>query len=109
MTLASTSKNAAVTIPVLANDSDPDGDVLSIGSSINKCTAIISGTKRAVHTTNNFLGTAIIGYSITEWFQWHQLRAHLCYSDQPRAGADGGERFLVAPRRTPPSRSGAGE
>jgi len=66
---ASTPKNVAVTVPVLANDSDPDGDALTIISvSPTNGLAAISGTNVVFTPTNNFLGTAIIGYRISDGF-----------------------------------------
>jgi len=62
---ATTPKNVAVTIPVLANDSDTDGDVLTIISvSPTNGLASISGTNVIFTPTNNFLGTTFIGYTI---------------------------------------------
>jgi uncharacterized repeat protein (TIGR01451 family) len=64
---ASTPKNVAVTIPVLANDSDPDGDALTIISvSPTNGTAIISGTNVVFTPQTNFIGTAFAGYTITD-------------------------------------------
>ena len=66
---ASTPKNVAVTVPVLANDSDPDGDALTIVSvAPTNGLASISGTNVVFTPTNNFLGTAIVGYTITDGF-----------------------------------------
>jgi len=65
----STPKNVAVTIPVLVNDSDPDGDVLAIISvSPTNGAANISGTNIVFMPTNNFTGTAFIGYTISDGF-----------------------------------------
>ena len=66
---ASTPKNVAVTIPALANDSDPDGDALTIVSvAPTNGTANISGTNVVFTPANNFIGTAFIGYTITDGF-----------------------------------------
>ncbi len=64
---ASTPKNIAVTIHVLSNDSDPDGNSLAI-ICVNPTngTAIISGTNVVFTPTNNFIGTAFCGYTITD-------------------------------------------
>ncbi len=66
---ASTARNVAVTIPVLVNDSDPDGDILTIVS-INPTngTAIISGTNIVYTPTNAIPGTNIFSYSISDGF-----------------------------------------
>ena len=63
----STPKNIPVTIPVLVNDSDPDGDILTIVS-VNPTngTAIISGTNVVFTPATNFLGTATVGYTISD-------------------------------------------
>ncbi|MEY4916789.1 MAG: hypothetical protein RL616_702, partial [Verrucomicrobiota bacterium] len=64
---ASTPKNVAVTIPVLANDSDVDGDTLTIISvAATNGFAVISGTNVVFTPTNNFLGTTFIGYTISD-------------------------------------------
>jgi uncharacterized repeat protein (TIGR01451 family) len=66
---AGTPKNVAVTVHVLANDSDPDGDPLTIVSvSPTNGTAIISGTNVVFTPTNNFTGTATASYTITDGF-----------------------------------------
>ncbi len=63
----STPKNVSVTIPVLVNDSDPDGDAVTIISvSPTNGLAVISGTNVVFTPTNNFLGTAFIGYTISD-------------------------------------------
>src|SRR5207253_699877 len=64
---AATSKNVAVSIPVLANDSDPDGDVLAIVSvSPTNGTANIVGTNVLFTPATNFSGTATVGYEVTD-------------------------------------------
>ena len=65
----STPKNVAITVPVLVNDSDLDGDALTIVSvSPTNGTANISGTNVIFTPANNFSGTAFIGYTITDGF-----------------------------------------
>ena len=65
----STVKNVAITIPVLTNDSDPDGDALTIVSvSPTNGAANIVGTNVVFTPTLNFIGTAFIGYTITDGF-----------------------------------------
>jgi len=62
----STSRNTPVTIPVLANDSDPDGNPLTIvGVSATNGTAIISGTN-VVYTPPNVLGTNTVIYTVSD-------------------------------------------
>ena len=64
---ASTPKNVAVTVPVLANDFDPDFNPLTIVSvAATNGFASISGTNVIFTPTNNFLGLAFIGYTITD-------------------------------------------
>ncbi len=64
---ASTPVNVPVTVPVLSNDSDPDGDVLTIISvSATNGTAIISGTNIVFTPTNSLTGT--VGYRIADGF-----------------------------------------
>ena len=66
---ASAPENVAVTVPVLANDADPDGDALAIVSvSPTNGTAVISGTNVVFTPATNFLGTATAGYIITDGF-----------------------------------------
>ena len=68
-----TPKNAAVTIPALANDSDPDGDTLTIiAVSPTNGLATIKLTNVVFTPTNNFLGTTFIGYTITRLLWWHE-------------------------------------
>ena len=66
---AGTPENVVVTIPVLANDFDPDGDALTIVSvSPTNGTASISGTNVLFTPANNFIGTTFVGYTITDGF-----------------------------------------
>ncbi|MSU57437.1 MAG: tandem-95 repeat protein [Pedosphaera sp.] len=64
---ASTPKNVAISVPVLANDSDPNGDPLTI-IAVNPTngTAIISGTNVVFTPATNFSGTATVGYTISD-------------------------------------------
>src|SRR5581483_8299479 len=64
---ASTSKNVAVSISALANDSDPDSDTLTIVS-VNPTngTASIVGSNVLFTPATNFLGSATVGYTITD-------------------------------------------
>jgi uncharacterized repeat protein (TIGR01451 family) len=65
--LASTPKNTAVTVAVLGNDSDPDGDPLTItGVSPTNGTAGIVGTNVVFTPAAGFFGTATIGYTISD-------------------------------------------
>src|SRR6185503_11184757 len=62
-----TVEDVAVTIQALINDSDVDGDTLTITSvSPTNGTASISGTNVVFTPATNFLGTATIGYSISD-------------------------------------------
>src|SRR5262249_12723845 len=64
---ASTPKNTPVSIPALANDSDPDGDPLSIVSvSPTNGLASIAGTNVLFTPATNFTGIATMGYTITD-------------------------------------------
>ena len=65
---ATTSKNKAVTIAVLANDSDPDGDPLTITSVATAANGTVAATAtRVTYTPNrNFLGTDGFSYTITD-------------------------------------------
>src|ERR1019366_7352803 len=64
---AATPVNVSVTIPALANDTDPDSQALSIVSvSPTNGTAGISGTNIIFNPTTNFIGTAFVGYTITD-------------------------------------------
>ena len=66
----STPKNIAVTIPALDNDSDPDGDTLTIISvSPTNGLANHQRHKRDVHACRtNFVGTGTVGYTIIDGF-----------------------------------------
>ncbi len=56
-----------VTVPVLSNDSDPDGDSLTIvGVSATNGTAVISGTNVVFTPTTNLTGTVL--YTISDGF-----------------------------------------
>jgi hypothetical protein len=60
-------EDTRVTIPVLLNDSDVDGDTLTITSvSPTNGTASISGTNVVFTPATNFVGTATIGYTIND-------------------------------------------
>ncbi|HEY6170580.1 MAG TPA: Ig-like domain-containing protein, partial [Verrucomicrobiae bacterium] len=64
---ASTAKNVGVSVPALANDSDPNGDTLSI-TLVNPTngTASINGANVDFTPTTGFLGTATCGYTISD-------------------------------------------
>src|SRR6266498_3026226 len=62
-----TVEDVSVTIQPLANDSDPDGDPLTITSvSPTNGTASIAGTNVVFTPATNFFGTATIGYTISD-------------------------------------------
>src|SRR5204863_187658 len=62
-----TVEDVAVTIQALANDSDVDGDALTITTvSPTNGTALIAGTNVVFTPAANFNGTATIGYSISD-------------------------------------------
>src|SRR5439155_15607075 len=62
-----TVEDVSVTIQPLANDSDPDGDPLTITSvSPTNGTALISGANVVFTPATNFFGTATIGYTISD-------------------------------------------
>src|SRR5204863_289491 len=65
---ASTAEDVPVTISPLDNDSDVDGDSLTITSvTVTNGTAVIVGGTNVVFTpATNFNGTATIGYSISD-------------------------------------------
>jgi hypothetical protein len=66
---AATAKNTPVSIPVLTNDSDPDGDPLTItGVSPTNGTASIVGTNVVFSPAVNFSGSASVGYTISDGF-----------------------------------------
>ncbi|TAL07200.1 MAG: tandem-95 repeat protein, partial [Verrucomicrobia bacterium] len=63
----STSKNVGVSVPVLVNDSDANGDTLSIFAvSPTNGTASISGTNVSFTPTSGFTGSATCGYTISD-------------------------------------------
>src|SRR5207247_2490871 len=62
-----TVEDVAVTIQPLDNDSDPDGDTLTITTvSPTNGTASISGANVVFTPATNFFGTATIGYTISD-------------------------------------------
>ncbi|EKE75966.1 Ig-like domain-containing protein [Gallaecimonas xiamenensis] len=64
---ASTSAGKSVSIPVLANDSDPDGDSLTItGTSGVNGSASISGSSIVFTPASGFSGTETFTYSISD-------------------------------------------
>jgi large repetitive protein len=61
---STTPEDTQLLIPVLANDSDPDGDTISIGSvSTTNGTVSISGTNVVFTPAANFNGTVVINYT----------------------------------------------
>jgi hypothetical protein len=78
-------KSLAVTINVLANDSDPRGYPLAIASvSPTNGTAAISGATVIFTPTTNFIGLALIGYSITNTVgQSNSTLVSITYTDRP--------------------------
>lgn len=65
---SSTMQNTAVTIPVLQNDSDPDGDALSLVtvSAPSHGSAKISGTKIVYTPDNEYYGNDSFSYTIAD-------------------------------------------
>ena len=65
---ASTDENAPVTVAVLSNDSDPDGDLLAVtaASSPIEGTATSGGISVVFTPTLNFVGTAVFTYTISD-------------------------------------------
>ncbi|MBP7960970.1 MAG: tandem-95 repeat protein [Caldilineaceae bacterium] len=65
---ALTSVNTPVSINVLANDSDPDGDTLSISgvSAASNGTAAVSGVQIAYTPTTDFTGAATFTYTVSD-------------------------------------------
>jgi VCBS repeat-containing protein len=66
--IAYTHQNTPTTINALANDSDPEGDPLTITSvtPANGVATILSGKKVYFTPATNFIGVATIGYSISD-------------------------------------------
>src|SRR5205814_2761404 len=65
---ASTPEDVPVTIDPLANDSDPDGDPLTItdASTTNGTVVIVGGTNLLFSPTTNYNGTTTIPYTISD-------------------------------------------
>ncbi|MES2046786.1 MAG: Ig-like domain-containing protein [Pseudomonadota bacterium] len=65
---AKTTRNISVTIPVLTNDYDPDGDVLNIAMVTKPMygTVAIQTGKIVFTPARNFVGTAVFTYSISD-------------------------------------------
>ena len=69
--LATTNKNVAVTINVLANDSDVDGDVLTPGIVTQPLhgTAAVNGNGTIVYTpSTGFVGSDLFSYQVSDGF-----------------------------------------
>ena len=67
--LATTSFGTAVTIPVLANDTDPNGDALTItgvSNPIGGTATVIGGTTITYQPNAGFAGTGSFSYSISD-------------------------------------------
>lgn len=66
---ATTVRNTAVTIAVLANDADPDGDMLALGSVSSPAhgSAVISGANIVYTPARGFFGTDQFTYTISDW------------------------------------------
>jgi hypothetical protein len=66
--LATTDEDLPVIIPVLGNDSDPDGDALRVASaSASNGTVVVNGNGTITYTPNaNFNGTDTITYTVTD-------------------------------------------
>ncbi|HPH96687.1 MAG TPA: Ig-like domain-containing protein [Anaerolineaceae bacterium] len=65
---AGTQQNVAISIPVLANDSDADGDTLTI-TSVGEAkfgTAVISGTQILYTPAADYIGTDRITYAVSD-------------------------------------------
>jgi len=62
-------KNVAITVPVLIDDSDPDGDPLTIVSvTPTNGTAVNNSTNVVFTPATNFTGIGTVGYTITDGF-----------------------------------------
>src|SRR5881275_2231672 len=66
--VVSTGKNASVTFDPRGNDSDPDGDSLTIVNvaATNGVASILGGTSVLFTPANNFTGSATVGYTISD-------------------------------------------
>jgi hypothetical protein len=67
--LATTSFGTAVTIPVLANDTDPDGDALTVtgvSSQVGGTATVVGGTTITYQPTAGFAGTGSFTYAISD-------------------------------------------
>lgn len=65
---AVTARNVAVSIPVLANDSDPDGDALTIVgvSGVTSGSVVIQGNDVVYTPPRNFVGTSSFTYTVAD-------------------------------------------
>jgi hypothetical protein len=65
---ATTTAGVAVTIPVLANDSDPDGDALNLSAvaPASNGSATVSGAKAAYTPSATFTGTDTFSYEVCD-------------------------------------------
>ena len=65
---ASVPRNTAVTVPVLANDSDANGNPLTLlGVTQTNGTAVLSNGTNVLYTpSTNFMGTTVLTYTVTD-------------------------------------------
>ena len=64
---ATTGEDTAVQIGVLGNDSDADGDTLSLlGADATNGTAVVSGTNVVYTPATNFFGLSVVSYYMTD-------------------------------------------
>jgi hypothetical protein len=65
--MASTNDQTSITFDVLANDSDPDGDALTLVSATSTIGNVIINNNKIVYTpTSGFVGTAIVTYTVSD-------------------------------------------
>src|SRR6266516_5435683 len=64
---AATLVNQPITIPMLVNDSDPDGDVLTIiGATTTNGTVNIAGTNLVFLAASNYSGAVSLSYVVSD-------------------------------------------
>jgi uncharacterized repeat protein (TIGR01451 family) len=89
--LATTPSNMAVNIPVLANDTDPDGDVLSIGSivgPVSNGTATIIGNDIQFTPNPAFNGTTTFLYRVFDGVLYDTAEVRVTVLNSPPVAND---------------------
>jgi hypothetical protein len=87
--MASTNDQTSITFDVLANDSDPDGDALTLVSATSTIGNVTINNNKIVYTpTSEFVGTAIVTYTVSDGLA--EVSAILTISISKQVNSKGG-------------------